>query len=75
MARIYNTSGELYTKKGNERVRVEHFEAPTSDCDCGIFCCGNTKVLRWYDANNVKKEITLDALYALVNPLLDPLLV
>lgn len=63
MSKIYNTGGSLHVlDRHGDRKAIEWFEAPTSDCDCGIFCCGDKKVLRWRK-DNMTREVDLDAIF------------
>jgi len=67
MAKIFNTSGKLFTLDNNgKRKKVDFFEAPNSECDCGVFCCGDKKVLRWQSATGTTKEVDLEAIYTLI---------
>lgn len=71
MSKIYVLSkSALAIKENGELKAIEHFEAPVNDCECGIYCCGNKKVIRFQSTTpgGTTKEIELEALWALLNP-------
>lgn len=71
MAKIFvQNQGALAIKENGRLKSIEHFEAPINDCECGIYCCGDKKVIRFQSTTpgGTTKEISLEALWTLLNP-------
>jgi hypothetical protein len=71
MAKIHVKSrGSLVIEQNGELKSIDYFEAPINDCECGIYCCGDKKVIRFQSntPGGTTKEINLEALWTLLNP-------
>lgn len=64
------SKGCLAIERDGRLEPIDYFEAPISDCECGIFCCGDKKVIRFQSTTpgGTTKEIDLEALWSLLNP-------
>ena len=62
---IFLSGATKLDRKGNA-IAVESILAPEPDSCCQLDCC--TKAIIFLDTNNVKRSISLQAIYDLLNP-------
>lgn len=61
---IYSADGSLYRiDKNGKREIVRQFDAPISDCECKLVCCGTTQAIQFTHSVNGIVQIPLEQLY------------
>ena len=63
---VFLPNGAFKVNKKGEPVKVESIIAPEPDSCCMLDCC--TKSIIFLDSNNVKRSISLQDIYDLINP-------